>query len=119
MNAITIVNEYVNDFFSRRLQKVFPGAYATAKHNHFKDFGFPETVTFELAYNMWRRNGIARAAINKTIGKVWSEFPFLLEHERDGRSHQREEHEGDGVAGQVVPRPERLRELAEARWRRL
>lgn len=83
MNEILRVNK-MNEFFSRRLAGLFPALYRETKHDHFKDFGFPEEVTFDHAYSMWRRNALARAAISKTIGKVWVEFPWLLEHERDG-----------------------------------
>lgn len=33
---------------------------------------------------MFTRNGLARAGIEKTVGKTWQEAPFLLEKERDG-----------------------------------
>lgn len=83
MNQVLRVNR-VSEFFSRRLQNIFPHLQGEQKHNHFKDFGFPVDVQFEMAYRMWRRNGFARAAINKTVSKTWTEAPFLLDHERDG-----------------------------------
>ena len=83
MNAIMKGNA-VSDFFSRRLNKMFPGHFAGAKHDIYADFGFPSEVSFDLAYQMYCRNGIANAAIDKTIGKCWVEAPFLLEAERDG-----------------------------------
>jgi hypothetical protein len=70
---------------ARRLENLFPGYFQpSAKHNHFKDFGWPDTLEFNHLYKMFLRNGIARAGIEKTVGKTWQDFPFLLEVERDG-----------------------------------
>lgn len=69
---------------ARRLESLFPGYFPEAKHNHYRDFGYPETLTFLQLYTMFCRNGIARAGIEKTVLKTWQDFPFLLEAERDG-----------------------------------
>lgn len=68
----------------RSLERMFPGFFLTPKHNHYADFGYPETLTFDQIYRMYLRNGLASAAVSKTIDKTWQEFPFLLEKERDG-----------------------------------
>lgn len=68
----------------RRLDAMFPGYFASAKHNHYKDFGYPETLNFNQLYGMYTRNGIAQAGVNKTVLKTWQDNPFLLEKERDG-----------------------------------
>jgi hypothetical protein len=54
------------------------------KHDHYKDFGYPDQITFELAYHMYTRNGIATAAVEKTITKTWETLPFIQEYARDG-----------------------------------
>lgn len=72
------------NFRDRMLGAMFPGYFPTQKHNHYIDFSYPAEVTFDLAYAMFNRNGIARAGIDKTIGKTWQDNPFLLEKERDG-----------------------------------
>lgn len=69
---------------ARRLEAMFPGYFPEAKHNHYRDFGYPEHLTFHQLYTMYSRNGIARAGVEKTILKTWQDFPFLLEAERDG-----------------------------------
>lgn len=79
MNALTLLANA-----ARRLESMFPGYFPEAKHNHYRDFGYPESLQFSQLYQMYLRNGIARAGIEKTIGKTWQEFPFLLEAERDG-----------------------------------
>ena len=80
MNPIDII---VNT--ARRLDAMFPGYFQpSTKHNHYRDFGWPDALTFEHLYKMFLRNGIARAGIEKTVGKTWQDFPYLLEKERDG-----------------------------------
>lgn len=79
MNLKLVVNNGV-----RNLATMFPGFFVGAKHNHYRDFGFPETLSFKQLFDMYLRNGIARAAVDKTIAKTWQENPFLLDHERDG-----------------------------------
>lgn len=70
---------------ARRLENLFPGYFQpSTKHNHYRDFGWPDSLTFDQLYKMFLRNGIARAGIEKTVGKTWQDFPFLLEVERDG-----------------------------------
>lgn len=74
----------VNQGF-RRLDRMFPGFFAqSTKHDHYKDFGYPEDLTFDQLYRMYLRNGVAHAAVEKTIDKSWQDEPFLLEKERDG-----------------------------------
>lgn len=80
MNPLTMVaNAAV-----RRLDVMFPGFFADAKHNHYRDFGFPATLDFRQLHGMYLRNGIARAGVDKTVRKTWQDTPYLLEKERDG-----------------------------------
>lgn len=65
----------------RRLETMFPGYFETAKHNHYRDFGWPENVTFAQLYAMYHRNGLARAGIDKTALKTWQDNPELWESE--------------------------------------
>lgn len=69
---------------TRRLGAMFPGFFPDAKHDHYKDFGYPTVLTFSQLYGMYSRNGIAQAGVNKTVLKTWQDNPFLLEEERDG-----------------------------------
>lgn len=69
---------------ARSLQQMFPGYFFGQKHNHAADFGYPDAVTFELAFDAYCRNPLARAAVDKTIGKTWEDNPFLQEFQRDG-----------------------------------
>ncbi|KQU96792.1 hypothetical protein ASD00_18245 [Ensifer sp. Root31] len=74
------------NYAQRRLSSMFPSFFANGntKHDHYKDFGYPENLSFMQVYRMYCRNGVAAAGVNKTIGKTWQDNPFLLEEERDG-----------------------------------
>lgn len=52
-----------------------------AKHNLNYDFGYPETneLTFQFFYQMYKRNGLASALVEKTVKKCWQEMPKLIE----------------------------------------
>ena len=73
----------------RSLASMFPGFFASGiKHDHYKDFGYPEQVTFDQLFRVYHRNGIARAGVDKTVGKTWESNPWLLERARDdGEGH--------------------------------
>lgn len=66
---------------ARRIENLFPGFFPEAKHNHYRDFGYPETVTFTQLYAMYQRNGLAKAGIEKTCGKTWQDNPEIWESE--------------------------------------
>ncbi|MQW73649.1 DUF1073 domain-containing protein [Sinorhizobium medicae] len=82
MNKVVSLANYAQ----RRLSSMFPAFFANGntKHDHYKDFGYPETLSFTQLYRMYCRNGVAAAGVDKTILKTWQENPFLLEKERDG-----------------------------------
>ncbi|WP_174804365.1 anti-CBASS protein Acb1 family protein [Martelella limonii] len=85
MNAQIPARSFLANAAARTWASMFGGVFNTnAKHNHYKDFGFPDQVTFTHTYAAYNRNGLARAAVNKTVEKTWQDQPFLLEKERDG-----------------------------------
>lgn len=45
------------------------------KHNHYKDFGYPETVSFAQLHRMYMRNDLAKAAVRKTTEKTFQNMP--------------------------------------------
>ncbi len=69
----------------RRLENLYPGYFASdQKHNHYKDYGYPKDVTFDQLWTMYRRNGFAHAAIEKTILKTWETKPvFHMDEDAD------------------------------------
>lgn len=79
MNVVRLVANSA----TRRLGQMFPAYFGNAKHNHARDFGYPEHVEFGDLYQAYRRNPLARAAVDKTIGKTWEALPYLQEFARD------------------------------------
>ncbi|MFC3169232.1 anti-CBASS protein Acb1 family protein [Paracoccus fontiphilus] len=71
---------------ARRLDALLPGYFPETKHQHAKDFGWPDDVRFEDALRMYRRHSIARAGVNKTVLKTWQDFPALWETEKAGNT---------------------------------
>lgn len=64
---------------ARRLENLFPGYFnATTKRNHYIDFGYPEQIIFPQYWQMYRRNGIAKAGVEKTVLKTWQDLPTLI-----------------------------------------
>lgn len=69
----------------RTLHSIFGGSIgANVKHDHYFDFGYPELLQFDDFLKMYERNGMASAAVSKTVQKTWESVPSLLEQERDG-----------------------------------
>lgn len=60
-----------------RFRQWWPGAYGSTKHNYQADFGWPCDLSFEQFLQMYRRNSLATAAVDKTILKTWATAPEL------------------------------------------
>ena len=74
-------------FLRDRLQRMFPFAYGmSTKHDFWKDYGWPEELTFEHFYRMYSRSGLASSAVDKTIAKTWQSMPALWEGEEPGET---------------------------------
>ncbi|MGJ8516635.1 anti-CBASS protein Acb1 family protein [Carnimonas bestiolae] len=43
------------------------------------DYGYPEHIGFEQFFNMFRRNGLARAGVMKHVDKSWQTLPYIQE----------------------------------------
>lgn len=93
MNPLRLV---VNNA-GRSLQAMFPGYFfGTPKHNHAADFGYPDRVVFATAFSAYNRYPLARAAVDKTVGKTWETNPLLQEFQRDGsKKGQQKETQGE------------------------
>lgn len=63
---------------------LFPGG--STKHDHYKDFGWPERLVFKDFHRVYTRNSLAAAAVDKTIGKTWQDSPELWESEEPAES---------------------------------
>lgn len=49
------------------------------RHSAWCEYGFPEQVTYENLYALYRRGGIAHGAVEKLVGKCWQTNPELIE----------------------------------------
>lgn len=82
MSAMQGLRFFLNSS-SRRVLSLLGGLNGSPKHDHYSDFGWPETVTFEMLKNMWERNALGRAAVEAYIEKIWEDDPQLFEIEAD------------------------------------
>lgn len=71
---------------ARRLDAMFPGYFPETKHNHYKDFGWPEHLTFDQLFSAYCRNGLGSAGVDKTVGKTWQDNPAIWETEKPRES---------------------------------
>lgn len=82
MTAHSPRNMFMNSLVSRLRQEYLSGQFGGGpKHNHYADFGWPEQVTFADLQVMFMRNGLAQAAVEGHIAKVWETDPELFERE--------------------------------------
>ena len=66
----------------RRIENIFPGlGVGSAKHDHYRDFGFPTHLDFHDFYQMYQRNGLAAGAVEQTALETWQDFPQVCETE--------------------------------------
>lgn len=72
---------------TRSLSQMFPGHFnGSRKHDHYRDFGWPDQVTFAQLFRAYTRNSLAAAAVDKTVSKTWQDNPALWESEKPAES---------------------------------
>ncbi len=72
---------------TRRLESLFPGYFnANPKRDVYKDYGYPDQLRFDDYYKVYRRNGMAHAAITKTRLKTWQDYPEIWESDETKES---------------------------------
>ncbi|EPC8905228.1 anti-CBASS protein Acb1 family protein [Enterobacter cloacae] len=49
------------------------------RHSAWCEYGFPEQVTYENLYALYRRGGISHGAVEKLVGKCWQTKPEIIE----------------------------------------
>ncbi|PHS13513.1 MAG: DUF1073 domain-containing protein [Blastopirellula sp.] len=71
--------QFIANATTRYMNTMFGGYFGNAspKHNHWYDFGYPVDITFSQYYTMYRRNGIARAGIQRPVQKTWRDHPVM------------------------------------------
>lgn len=56
------------------------------RHSAWCEYGFPEQVTYENLYALYRRGGIAHGAVEKLVGKCWQTNPEIIEGDQADKS---------------------------------
>ena len=77
-----ISSAIVTNAAQNQIAQLFGQAVQTnPKHNYNFDFGFPDYITFDMKYAMFKRNGLAMAGVTHAINKTWSDYPLLTDGE--------------------------------------
>lgn len=68
-----------NDTFRSRISSALSGGYdgADTLHDIYKDFGYPEDLTFDEFWNMYRRFGIAKNVVELPVDTGWISPPEI------------------------------------------
>lgn len=68
-----------NDTFRSRISSALSGGYdgADTLHNIYEDFGYPEDLTFDEFWNMYRRFGIAKNVVELPVDTGWISPPEI------------------------------------------
>ncbi|ELN9421065.1 anti-CBASS protein Acb1 family protein [Enterobacter ludwigii] len=83
------VNHAINDarLARARMGMLNPSMGLDAKRNSaWCEYGFPEQVTYENLYALYRRGGIAHGAVEKLVGKCWQTNPEIIEGDDNDES---------------------------------
>lgn len=68
-------------------------ALLSTKHDYNFDWGYKDDVNFYDLYALYKREGVANAAVSKTVAKTWETMPCLRENDEEGRDESRVEAE--------------------------
>lgn len=83
------VNHAVAEYQIARQRMALVGGSGSVDNKRPKawcEYGFPENLTFEMLYSMWRRGGIAYGAVAKVAGNVWKSPPWIVEGGKENNS---------------------------------
>lgn len=78
-----ITKDMLVNALTRNLPTMYPGYFGSdTKHpNFYCDYGYPQNLAFDNFYQMYKRNGIAKAGVDRAIETCWQAMPFLQERE--------------------------------------
>ena len=78
-----ITKDMLVNALTRNIPSMYPGYFGSdAKHpNFYCDYGYPQNLTFANFYQMYKRNGIAKAGVDRAIETCWQSMPFIQEKE--------------------------------------
>jgi hypothetical protein len=52
------------------------------------EYGFPEQITYDNLYSLYRRGGIAHGAVEKLVGKCWQTNPEIIEGDKSDEKRE-------------------------------
>ena len=82
------------------------------RHSAWCEYGFPEQVTYENLYALYRRGGIAHGAVEKLVGKCWQTNPEIIEgddaDESETKPHGKTSQSRYSTTGSGVHLPRRI-----------
>lgn len=93
-NGLRYLNMVINRTLNG-LRSGWTGGYhgGDTKHQRaWHDYGYPEQISFERHWNMFRRNGIAKRGIQAPVDECWREDPIIA----DGDDPDEAVDEGNG-----------------------
>lgn len=62
-----------------------PVNFGDTNRDDSKSYGYPDYITFEHMYNLHKRNGFAKAMINKVVNRCFIENPTIIDGDADTR----------------------------------
>ncbi|WP_322997944.1 anti-CBASS protein Acb1 family protein [Castellaniella sp.] len=49
------------------------------KCSAWQEYGFPDTITYEMLFGLYRRGGLGHGAVEKLVGTCWKTSPWVIE----------------------------------------
>ncbi|KAA0910675.1 anti-CBASS protein Acb1 family protein [Pusillimonas sp. ANT_WB101] len=88
VNAALKANASINDARMARVREGLLGHGLDDKRkcSAWAEYGFPQTVTYEMLVGLYRRGGLAHGAVNKIVGACWSTNPWIIEGDKQDDS---------------------------------
>lgn len=82
-NRAPITRDLLVNFMRRNLGDSMPGFFGRdTKHQYFyNDYGFPQNLVWQDFWDMYKRNGYARAGVARAVETCWSAYPTWQEQE--------------------------------------
>ena len=76
-----LVNALADQIAVGRQRALYAGQFNgnTKRTKLWDEFGYPDTVTFDMLYRAYRRNSAAFAGIHKTLDSCWIDKPVIID----------------------------------------
>lgn len=89
-NLEIAVNHAVSEYRLAQLRSasINPQGFGldTKRNLAWCEYGFPQHITDDMLYRLYRRTGLAHGAVNKVVNTCWGTNPWIIEGEPDNES---------------------------------